>query len=60
MHESACVQASKSSQGEPSVFAGFEHCPVEVLHVPATWHWSDAVQTTGFVPVQTPDLHRSA
>jgi hypothetical protein len=22
--------------------------------VPATWHWSDAEQTTGLPPVQTP------
>ncbi|PYM17130.1 MAG: hypothetical protein DMD81_10205 [Candidatus Rokuibacteriota bacterium] len=30
------------------VFAGFEHTPVAGLQVPARWHWSDAVQTTGF------------
>ena len=33
---------------------GLEQTPFEVLHVPATWHWSLAVQITGFVPVQTP------
>jgi len=60
LHRSACVQAFPSSHEESSGLAGFEHCPVEVLQVPATWHWSDSVHTTGFVPVQTPDLHRSA
>ena len=38
----------------PSAAAGFVHCPVVGLHVPATWHVSDAVHTTGFVPMQTP------
>jgi len=60
LQESACEQAFPSSQAESSGFAGLEHWPVEALHVPATWHWSDTVQTTELVPVQTPDLHRSA
>jgi hypothetical protein len=51
---SLCVQASPSLQAVPSAAAGFEHCPFAGLHVPATWHWSLAVQTTGFAPVQTP------
>ena len=25
------------------------------LQVPASWHWSEAVQTTGLFPLQTPD-----
>jgi hypothetical protein len=25
------------------------------LQVPASWHWSEAVQTTGFAPAQVPD-----
>jgi hypothetical protein len=29
--------------------------PVAGLQVPTAWHWSDAVQITGFVPVQVPD-----
>lgn len=33
---------------------GFEHWPVEGLQVPATWHWSLAVHTTGLLPVHTP------
>jgi hypothetical protein len=38
----------------PSVAVGFEHVPVLGLHVPATWHWSSAVQVTGFDPVHVP------
>jgi hypothetical protein len=29
------------------------------LHTPGTWHWSLAVQVTGFEPMQTPDTHVS-
>ena len=53
-HVSVWVHASESSQVEESFFAGFEHVPVELSHVPATWHWSCAVQTTGFPPLQEP------
>src|SRR5437870_5459615 len=28
--------------------------PERGSQVPASWHWSDALQTTGFVPVQVP------
>jgi hypothetical protein len=38
----------------PFIAFGFEQTPVAGLHVPATWHASCAVQTTGFAPVQTP------
>jgi hypothetical protein len=38
----------------PFAFSGFEQVPVAGLHVPAVWHWSEAVQTTGLLPVQTP------
>jgi hypothetical protein len=51
---SVCVQALPSLQLSPFAFAGFEQTPVDGLQVPASWHWSDAVQTTGFVPVQVP------
>ncbi len=37
-HESDCVQALPSLHVVPSVAVGFEHCPVEGEHVPATWH----------------------
>ena len=43
-----------SLQAVPFGFAGFEHNPVPELQVPARWHWSLAVQTTGFAPVHTP------
>jgi|HubBroStandDraft_6_1064221.scaffolds.fasta_scaffold1031985_1 hypothetical protein len=49
-----CMHALAPLQAVPSVMFGFVHAPVDGLHTPATWHWSSAVQTTGFVPVQTP------
>src|SRR5207249_1589696 len=51
---SVCVQALPSLQALPLAFAGFEHVPAAGLQVPARWHWSEAVQTTGLLPVQTP------
>src|SRR5882724_11704406 len=51
---STCVQASPSLHTAPSGLAGFEHTPVDGLHVPTSWHWSVALQTTGLAPVQTP------
>src|SRR5438093_171441 len=51
---SVCVQALSSLQVVRLGFAGFEHCPVAVSQVPATWHWSCAVQTTGLEPVHVP------
>jgi hypothetical protein len=54
-HESATVHASSSEHAEPFGFAGFEQTPVAGLHVPASWHWSSAVQTTGVPSVQTPE-----
>src|SRR5206468_9031080 len=50
-HVSVCVQALPSLQEVPFAAAGFEQMPVDVLHVPATWHWSSAVQATGLLPV---------
>src|SRR2546425_362198 len=44
---SPVVQARPSLQLVPLGLAGFEQTPVVVLHVPASWHWSWAVQTTG-------------
>src|SRR5437667_352120 len=43
----------------PWGLAGFEHVPVAGLQVPASWHWSCAVQLTGFAPVQVPAWHVS-
>src|SRR5437773_11111554 len=51
---SVCVQALPSLHAVPSVLAGSEHAPVAGLQVPAVWHWSEAVQTTGLLPVQSP------
>src|SRR5438034_50781 len=51
---SLCVHALPSSQGAPLGLAGLLHAPVAGLHVPAEWHWSEAVHTTGFVPRQAP------
>ena len=53
-HVSPLVQASPSLQAAPFVLAGVEQVPVAGSHVPATWHWSEAVQTTGLLPVQSP------
>ena len=55
---SVCVQALPSLHVVPFAAVGFEHAPVLVLHVPATWHWSLAVQVTGFDPVQVPPGRR--
>jgi hypothetical protein len=41
------VQALPSLHAAPSGLGGFEHAPVAwSMQVPATWHWSSAVQTT--------------
>jgi len=48
------VHALPSLQIDPSALLGFEQKPLAGSHVPATWHWSLAKQTTGFAPVQTP------
>jgi hypothetical protein len=53
-HVSTSVQAFPSLQAVPFVAFGFEQVPIAGLHVPATWHWSDAVHVTGLAPVQTP------
>jgi len=52
---SVCVQAFESLHAVPFVLLGFEQTPVLVLQTPTSWHWSRAVQTTGFEPVHTPD-----
>src|SRR5207249_4043985 len=48
------VQALPSLQAAPSGLAGLLQVPVAGLQVPAAWHWSEAVHTTGFVPTQAP------
>jgi hypothetical protein len=54
------LHALPSLHEAPLAFAGFEHTPVLVLHVPAVWHWSDAAQVTGLAPAQVPAWHVSA
>ncbi len=51
---SARVQAFPSSQAVPLGFGGFEQTPVPGSQMPASWHWSSAVQLTGFAPTQAP------
>jgi hypothetical protein len=58
-HASTCVHALPSLQLVPFGAVGLEHAPVCGLHEPATWHWSLAVQLTGFAPVHVPALHVS-
>jgi hypothetical protein len=57
LHVSLKSHALPSLHVVPSVAAGFEHWPVAVLHVPATWHWSLGVHVTGLVPTHAPDSH---
>ena len=59
LHASFMVHALESLQAEPLGLAGLEQMPDEVSHVPATWHWSDAVHTTGLEPTQLPDWQLS-
>ncbi len=54
---SPVVHALPSLQLVPSVAAGFEQDPVAGLHVPATWHWSLAMQVVGVPVMHTPLLH---
>src|SRR6266850_2572710 len=51
---SLCVQALPSLQAVASLVAGLEQIPLAGWHVPAAWHWSLAVHTTGFEPMQRP------
>jgi hypothetical protein len=48
------VHALLSLHDAPSGLVGFEQLPVAVSQVPATWHWSCAVHTTGFPPLHAP------
>src|SRR5438093_1270414 len=57
--ESVGVDAVPSVEEVPFALAGLEQVPVDVLQVPAVWHWSWAVQTTGFGPVQVPAWQES-
>src|SRR5207247_1501312 len=54
-----CVHALPSLHAVPLVAFGFEQVPFAGSHMPATWHWSLAVHTTGLEPVHTPVWHVS-
>jgi len=56
---SSCVHRLPSLHGVLSAAVGFEHAPVAGLHMPAVWHWSEALQTTGLVPTHIPIWHVS-
>src|SRR5437879_6168060 len=51
---SVCVHALASLQVVPLGLAGLLQAPVAGSQVPAAWHWSAAVHTTGFAPTQAP------
>jgi len=59
LHVSIWVHRSPSSHGVPSIAGGFVHSPVAESHVPATWHASCAVHTTGPPARQAPATHVS-
>jgi hypothetical protein len=54
VHLSPVVQALLSPQGVLSGLFGLEQVPSAVLQVPASWHWSLAVQVTKLPPVHLP------
>jgi hypothetical protein len=51
---SVCVQALPSLHTTPFAFCGLLHVPVLLLHVPTSWHWSIALQTTALPLAQLP------
>jgi hypothetical protein len=53
-------QAWFAPHGVPGAASGFEQVPVVELHVPATWHASNAVHVTGFEPTHAPAWHVSS
>jgi hypothetical protein len=52
---SPVVHTKPSLHDDPSDFLGLEQTPLAGSQVPAVWHWSDAVHTTGVAPLQAPD-----
>ncbi|HXU04619.1 MAG TPA: hypothetical protein VN903_26840 [Polyangia bacterium] len=48
------MQLLPSLHDVPFALAGFEQAPVCMLHVPASWHWSCALQVIGFDPTHAP------
>lgn len=58
-HVSVCVHALPSLHAAPLAFGGLLQVPVPTLHVPTSWHWSIALQTTALPPVHAPAWHVS-
>lgn len=58
LHPGAQLPPMQTSGCEHAT-AGFEHLPVVVSHVPATWQASDAVHETEFMPTHVPLWHES-
>ena len=58
-HASTRVQALPSEQVVPFVAGGFRQMPVAGSHVPALWHWSEAVHVIGAPGWQEPEIHTS-
>jgi len=52
--QAAPVPLGSLVQGVPFGAFGLEQLPVLVLQVPATWHWSDAVQAVAVPARQFP------
>ena len=51
--------ALTSLHTDPSCLFGLLHVPLPGSQLPATWHWSRALHTTGLLPVQVPAWHVS-
>jgi hypothetical protein len=49
------VQSLLSSHGLSSALAGSLQIPVDESQVPTSWHWSEAVHTTGLAPWHCPE-----
>ena len=47
-------QSVAVEQSLQPAMGGLLQVPVAGSQVPAVWHWSEAVHTTGFVPTQAP------
>ena len=56
----AAIWLVQAITGTLSVFRWeIDDWTVAGAHVPAAWHWSDAVHVTGFEPAQLPATHWS-
>ena len=53
------LQSVAVEQSVQPAMGGLPQVPVAGSQVPAVWHWSEAVHTTGFVPTQAPAAQAS-